>query len=142
MAAVSSLAWACAGIFFAAASLNDPDFEVSVYAKFGLYVGILVFCGVFCAYGTTIFARLQTPSVMLNVALALVTIVGLPIARRSELNTAQFTFGGWANLTGCKCFIFGRLQGGELRQDELTLRARWIRFRIELPGSRLDHLQL
>lgn len=37
---------------------------------------------------------------MLNVLLLLVTIIGLPIARRKELNTAAFTFGGWANLTG------------------------------------------
>lgn len=100
VSAVSSLAWACSGIFFAAASLQDPEFTVTVYAKFGLYCGILIFCGVFCGYCTTAFARLQTPSVVLNVALALVTIIGLPIARRSELNTAQFTFGGWTNLTG------------------------------------------
>ena len=109
---MSSLAWACAGIFFAAASLNDPTSEFTVYSKFGLYVGILVFCGVFCAYGTTLFARLQTPSVLLNVALALVTIIGLPIARRSELNTAQFTFGGWGNLTGCECHMIMRSEQG------------------------------
>jgi hypothetical protein len=128
---VSSLAWACAGIFFAAASLNDIDFSVSVYAKFGLYVGILVFCGIFCAYGTTLFARLQTPSVLLNVALALVTIIGLPIARRSDLNTAQFTFGGWGNLTGCTCSLY-----------IADIRARWLCLYPQLSRSRLDHLQL
>jgi hypothetical protein len=37
---------------------------------------------------------------VLNVALSLVTIIGLPIARRGELNTAEFTFAGWDNLTG------------------------------------------
>lgn len=36
---------------------------------------------------------------MLNVALALVTIIGMPIARRGSLNSAKFTFGGWSNLT-------------------------------------------
>jgi amino acid transporter len=100
VSAVSSLAWACSGIFFAAASLQDPDFTVTVYTKFGLYCGILIFCGFYCGYCTTAFARLQTPSVVLNVLLALVTIIGLPIARRSQLNTAQFTFGGFTNLTG------------------------------------------
>lgn len=99
VSAVSSLAWACAGMFYSCAALQNPDFAPSVGAQFGLYVGVLVFCGVFCAYGTTIFARLQTPSVILNVVLALVTIIGLPIARRGELNTAKFTFGGFENLT-------------------------------------------
>ncbi|KAL7420678.1 polyamine transporter tpo5 [Cryptotrichosporon argae] len=100
VAAVSSLGWACAAIFFAAASLVDADFAPSTGATFGLYCGILVFCGLFCAYGTALFAKLQTPSVVLNVVLALVTIIGLPIARRQDLNTAQFTFGGFVNLTG------------------------------------------
>ncbi|WVR04519.1 hypothetical protein IAU60_001523 [Kwoniella sp. DSM 27419] len=100
ISAVSSLAWACAGIIFAAASLHNPDFTATAGMQFGLYVGILIACGAFCAYCTELFARLQTPSVMLNVALALVTIIGLPIARRSELNTAAFTFGGFVNLTG------------------------------------------
>lgn len=99
VAAVSSLAWACGGMFFSCAALQNPDFSPSVGAQLGLYIGILVFCGFFCAYGTTAFARLQTPSVILNVLLALVTIIGLPIARRHHLNTAQFTFGGWENLT-------------------------------------------
>ncbi|KAK4688183.1 choline transport protein, partial [Tremellales sp. Uapishka_1] len=99
VAAVSSLAWACSGIFFAAASIANADFTPTAGATFGLYVGILVFCGVFCAYGTALFARLQTPSVVLNVLLSLVTILGLPIARRKNLNTAQFTFGGFVNLT-------------------------------------------
>lgn len=100
VSAVASLGWACSGIFFAAASLSDPDVSFTVYEKFGLYCGILIFCGFYCGYCTTIFARMQTPSVVLNVALALVTIIGLPIARRSDLNTAEFTFGGWENLTG------------------------------------------
>lgn len=99
MAAVSSLAWACSGIFFAAASVANPEVSYGVGPTFGLYIGILVFCGFFCAYGTNIFARLQTPSVVLNVALALVHIIGLPIARRHSLNSAKYTFGGWENLS-------------------------------------------
>ncbi|KAK8870077.1 hypothetical protein IAR55_000647 [Kwoniella newhampshirensis] len=99
VAAVSSLAWACAGIFFAAASINNPDFTASAGEQFGLYIGILLACGLFCAYCTGLFARLQTPSVVLNVILSLVTIIGLPIARRKELNTGAFTFGGFVNLT-------------------------------------------
>ncbi|WWD15629.1 hypothetical protein CI109_100051 [Kwoniella shandongensis] len=99
VAAVSSLAWACAGIFFAAASINDENFVSTAGQQFGLYIGILLACGVFCAYCTGLFARLQTPSVILNVLLALVTIIGLPIARRRELNTAAFTFGGFQNLS-------------------------------------------
>nr|XP_019008646.1 uncharacterized protein I206_06327 [Kwoniella pini CBS 10737]OCF47427.1 hypothetical protein I206_06327 [Kwoniella pini CBS 10737] len=99
VSAVSSLAWACSGIVFAAASLNNSDFAATAAQQFGLYVGILIICGAFCAYGTEIFAKTQTPSVILNVILALVTIIGLPIARRHELNTASFTFGGFVNLT-------------------------------------------
>jgi hypothetical protein len=100
VAAISSLAWACSGIFFAAVSIKDEGFVATAGMTFGLYCGVLIFCGVYCAYFTGIFARLQTPSVILNVALALVTIIGLPIARRNELNTAAFTFGGFENLTG------------------------------------------
>ncbi|WWC93541.1 hypothetical protein V866_000376 [Kwoniella sp. B9012] len=99
VAAVSSLGWACSGIVFAAASINNEDFISTAGQQFGLYIGILVVCGLICAYGTNIFARLQTPSVILNVLLSLVTIIGLPIARRHELNTAAFTFGGFVNLT-------------------------------------------
>ncbi|WVQ99787.1 hypothetical protein IAU59_006929 [Kwoniella sp. CBS 9459] len=99
VSAVSSLAWACSGIVFAAASINNADFVATAAQQFGLYIGILLVCGLLCAYGTALFARLQTPSVILNVLLALVTIIGLPIARRHELNTAAFTFGGFVNLT-------------------------------------------
>ncbi|BEI94486.1 uncharacterized protein CcaverHIS019_0700580 [Cutaneotrichosporon cavernicola] len=99
VAAISSLGWACSGMIFACASIANENFSPSIGAQVGLYIGILVSCGIFCAYGTTLFARLQTPSVVLNVALALVTIIGLPIARRGELNSAKFTFGGWENLT-------------------------------------------
>jgi len=98
VSATSSLAWGCAGIFFAAGSMNNPEFQPSMGATFGLYCGILIFCGIYCSYGTTLFARMQTPATVLNLGLALVTIIGLPIARRNELNTAAFTFGGWVNL--------------------------------------------
>jgi amino acid transporter len=97
---VSSLAWGGSNIFLAAASISDPSFTASAAIQFGVFAAILLGCTLLCAYGTTLFARLQTPSVMLNVLLLLVTIIGLPIARRKELNTAAFTFGGWANLTG------------------------------------------
>ncbi|KAL1413749.1 polyamine transporter tpo5 [Vanrija albida] len=98
-AATSSLAWACAGMFYAAASIANEDFAPSTGAKFGLYCGILIFCGLFCSYCTTAFARMQTPATVLNLALALVTIIGLPIARRHELGSAKWTFGGWGNLS-------------------------------------------
>lgn len=99
VAAISSLGWGCQGIFFAAASMANENFIPSVGAQFGLYCGILIFCAFYCAYGTTLFARMQTPATILNVALALATIIGLPIARKGHLNTAQFTFGGWVNLS-------------------------------------------
>lgn len=99
VSAVSSLGWACSTIFFAAVSLNNEDFAPTAAQIFGLYCGILIFCGVYCAYFPVIFARLQTPSVCLNVALALVTIIGLPIGTRHDLNTAAFTFGDFTNLT-------------------------------------------
>jgi hypothetical protein len=91
VAATCSLAWACSGIFFAAVTLQHPDFSPSSGATFGLFVGILGLCGALCAYGTTLLARLQTPSVCLNIAISLVTIIGLPIARRGELNTAAYS---------------------------------------------------
>jgi amino acid transporter len=100
VAACSSLAWGCSGIIYAAATMNNPNFVPSMGATFGLYCGILVFCGFYCSYCTTLFARMQTPATILNVALALVTIIGLPIARRKDLNTAAFTFTGWVNLHG------------------------------------------
>jgi hypothetical protein len=83
---------------FSTRSVIDETFAPSVGATFGLYAGVLIFCGVFASYGTELFARLQTPSVILNVVLALVTIIGLPIARRGELNSGAFTFGHWENL--------------------------------------------
>jgi len=85
-------------MFFSARSVIDETFAPSVGATFGLYAGILIFCGLFCSYCTELFARLQTPSVILNVLLALVTIIGLPIARRHDLNPAAFTFTHWENL--------------------------------------------
>lgn len=99
VAATSSLSWACVGMFWANGTIRNPEFSPSTGMTFGVYCALLVGCGLFCSYGTSLFARLQTPSVVLNVALALVTIIGLPIARRHELNTAKFTFGGWENLT-------------------------------------------
>ncbi|KLT42467.1 amino acid transporter [Cutaneotrichosporon oleaginosum] len=100
VAAISSLAWGCQGIFFAAGTMANENFAPSVGAQFGLYCGILIFCAFYCAYGTTVFARVQTPATILNVSLALATIIGLPIARRGNLNTAAFTFGGFVNLSG------------------------------------------
>ncbi|KAJ9093390.1 hypothetical protein QFC21_006420 [Naganishia friedmannii] len=100
IAATSSLAWGAAGIIFAAGSISDSSFSPTTAQTFGLYVGILLFVGALCAYGTTALGRLQTPSVILNVLLILVTIIGLPIARRHNLNPASYTFGGFDNLTG------------------------------------------
>ncbi|GMK58120.1 hypothetical protein CspeluHIS016_0501520 [Cutaneotrichosporon spelunceum] len=99
VAAISSLGWGCQGIMFAAGSMANENFVPSVGAQFGLYCGILIFCALFCAYGTTLFARLQTPATILNVALVFATIIGLPIARKGSLNTAKFTFTGWVNLS-------------------------------------------
>lgn len=96
--ATASVAWGCAGILLACGSVADETFAPSVGVTFGVYCGVLITCGFFCAYGTALFARLQTPLVILNTALALVTIIGLPIARRGHLNSAKFTFGGWENL--------------------------------------------
>lgn len=100
IAATSSLAWGAAGIIFAAGSIADNTFSPTTAQTFGLYVGILLFVGALCAYGTTALGRLQTPNVILNVLLILVTIIGLPIARRHNLNPASYTFGGFDNLTG------------------------------------------
>ncbi|TXT04323.1 hypothetical protein VHUM_04210 [Vanrija humicola] len=98
VAATSSLAWGAQGIIFAAASMGSPGFEPAMWQTFLLYCGVLLFCGVYCAYFTTLFARMQNPATVLNLVLALVTIIGLPIARRNHLNTAKFTFTGWVNL--------------------------------------------
>jgi amino acid transporter len=98
--AVSSLAWAAAGIFLAAASLNDPNFSPTTAMQFGLFIGVLVFVGIACAWGTEIINRLQTASIIINALLILVTIVGLPIGMRHNLNTAAYTFGSFENLTG------------------------------------------
>ena len=100
IAATSSLAWGAAGIIFAAGSIADPSFSPTTAQTFGLYVGILLFVGALCAFGTTALGRLQTPNVILNVLLMLVTIIGLPIARRHSLNSVSYTFGGFDNLTG------------------------------------------
>ncbi|KAL1407932.1 polyamine transporter tpo5 [Vanrija albida] len=100
VAATSSLAWGAQGILFAAATLGNPDFSPKMWQNFLLYCGVLIFCGVYCAYFTNLFARMQNPATALNLILALVTIIGLPIARRKDLNTASFTFGGWVNLHG------------------------------------------
>lgn len=100
VSAVSSLAWSCSGIFLSAGSMANEEFQPSIGASFGLYCGILIFCGFYCSYCTTLFARLQTPATIINLGLALVTIIGLPIARRKELNTAEFTFTGWENMHG------------------------------------------
>jgi hypothetical protein len=53
-----------------------------------------------CIYRTKLLAKLQGFSVFLNLALAFASVVGLPIARRHELNSAAYTFGGFENLTG------------------------------------------
>lgn len=100
VAAISSLGWGCQGIFFAAGSMANENFVPSVGAQFGLYCGILIFCGFYCSYCTPLFARMQTPATVLNLSLALATIIGLPIARKGSLNTAEFTFTGWVNLSG------------------------------------------
>lgn len=100
VAATSSLAWACAGIVFAAVSIADNTFTPTTGQTFGLYVGILLAVGALCAYGSEILIFLQTPNVILNALLILATVIGLPIARRKELNTAEYTLGDFTNLTG------------------------------------------
>jgi amino acid transporter len=100
VAATSSLAWACAGIVFAAVSIADNTFTPTTAQTFGLYVGILLAVGALCAYGSEILIFLQTPNVILNALLILATVIGLPIARRKELNTAEYTLGDFTNLTG------------------------------------------
>lgn len=91
VAATCSLAWACSGIFFAGATLQNEDFSPTTGATFGLFIGILVLCGLLCAYGTNVLARLQTPSVILNVVISVATIIGLPIARRGSLNSGAYS---------------------------------------------------
>lgn len=98
--ASSSLGWACATQIFTAVSLHNPEFVPTAAQQYGVYCAVMIFCGVYCAYFTKVFAKLGTASVCLNLIIAIITIVGLPIARRGELNTAGFTFGGWTNLTG------------------------------------------
>lgn len=91
VAATCSLAWACSGIFFAGATLQNEDFSPTTGATFGLFIGILALCGLLCAYGTNVLARLQTPSVILNVVISVATIIGLPIARRGSLNSGAYS---------------------------------------------------
>ena len=100
VAATSSLAWACANIIFAAVSIADNSFTPTTEQTFGLFVGILITVGALCAYGSELLIKLQTPNVILNALLILATVIGLPIARRKELNTAEYTLGDFTNLTG------------------------------------------
>lgn len=37
-------------MFFACATIANNEFTYSVGAQVGLYIGILIFCGLFCAY--------------------------------------------------------------------------------------------
>ena len=100
VSATASLAWACAGIIFATVSIQNPDFSPTVAQTFGMFIGVLFAVGMLCAYGGELLIKLQTPSVVLNALLILATVIGLPIARRKDLNTAEYTLTDFTNLTG------------------------------------------
>lgn len=100
IAATSSLAWAAAGIFLAAATLNNPDYSPTTATQFGCFIGVLLLVYIVCAYFTAALARCQNASIVLNACLILVTVIGVPIGARNSLNPASYPFTHFENLTG------------------------------------------
>ncbi|OAX32315.1 amino acid transporter [Rhizopogon vinicolor AM-OR11-026] len=102
IASVASIDWGCAVQVMAAVSIGSGQtFTATSAQTFGVYVAILLSHAVVCCLGTAVLARLQTVYVVLNVALCLAVIIGLPAATPKEyMNTASYALGNFTNLNG------------------------------------------
>ncbi|KAG6861937.1 hypothetical protein C0995_009887 [Termitomyces sp. Mi166 len=83
----------------AAASIgSNLAFTPTTAQTFALFVGLLILHATLCSLNPTVVARLQIPFIIINFALCLVLIIGVPVATPKELkNGAAYAFGDFQN---------------------------------------------
>ncbi|KAJ7578716.1 amino acid/polyamine transporter I [Mycena floridula] len=101
VAGVAGVDYGCAVQILAAASISsDLTYAPTVAHTYGVYVALLISHGILASLATKIIARMQIFFIVMNVALCLIVIIGLPASTPSEFkNTASFALGGFENLT-------------------------------------------
>ncbi|KAJ7260305.1 amino acid/polyamine transporter I [Mycena haematopus] len=98
---VAGIDWSCATLIMAAASIgSDGRFIPTVYQTFGIFCGVVIVHGFIASCATKVIARLQYTIIVINVALILVMLIGLPAATPMRLkNSAKYAFGNFENIT-------------------------------------------
>ncbi|VDC04470.1 unnamed protein product [Peniophora sp. CBMAI 1063] len=103
LAAVASVEWGFSLQLMAAITIaTDGAFVPTDGQVYGVYIAALLVHGMICSVGAVKYiARVQPVITALNILLALVVIIALPVATPKELrNTAGYSFGGFDNLSG------------------------------------------
>ncbi|KAJ7511673.1 APC amino acid permease [Mycena galericulata] len=117
IAGVAGLNWTCATVIMAGASIGSdgrfvptqhqtlqvspcPCFLAHMFSHSGVFCAVLISQASIASCATRVIARLQNALIVLNIALVLIIIIGLPIATPAEFkNTAKYAFGAFENAT-------------------------------------------
>ncbi|KAL0954677.1 hypothetical protein HGRIS_003626 [Hohenbuehelia grisea] len=101
VSAITGVDWGCSVQIMAAATIgSDFTFVPTVYQTYGVFCAVVLCHALVASCATKVIARLQIPYIIINAALCLALIIGLPTATPSEFkNTAKFAFGEFQNMT-------------------------------------------
>lgn len=101
-AGVASVDWGVATQIMAAVNIGtDGQFVAANAQVFGVYCAILIFHAVVASLATKVIAKLQWFYVFLNIALAFIVIIALPISTpRGLRNSPSYAFGHFENVSG------------------------------------------
>lgn len=98
---MAGVAWSSATAIMAAVSIgSDGRFVPTIHQTYGVFIAVLIFFGLMASAATRALARFQYAIIVLNIALILAIVIGLPAATPAELkNDAKYAFGNFENLT-------------------------------------------
>ncbi|KAF7430212.1 GABA-specific high-affinity permease [Pleurotus ostreatus] len=101
ISAAAAVDWGCSVQIMAAVTMgSDLRFVPSPAQIYGVYCALLVCHAVVASRATKTIARLQSVYILVNIALCLAIIIGLPAATPPEFrNTAKYAFGHSENMT-------------------------------------------
>ncbi|KAL4255829.1 Amino Acid-Polyamine-Organocation Transporter [Pleurotus pulmonarius] len=101
ISAAAAIDWGCSVQIMAAVTMgSNLRFVPSPAQIYGVYCSLLVCHALVASGATKIIARLQSVYILVNIALCLAIIIGLPAATPREFkNTAKYALGHFENMT-------------------------------------------
>ncbi|KAJ6470938.1 amino acid/polyamine transporter I [Mycena sanguinolenta] len=93
--------WSCAVLIMAGITIgSDGGFVPTMHQTFGVFCAIVISHAIIASCATKFIARVQYLFIVINFALVLVMIIGLPSVTPAEFkNNAKYAFGNFVNLT-------------------------------------------